>query len=425
MLAGVLLALVGLSGYWLTRDVHRSPLSDEQRQLLGISGNTFHASFVVAGRDILYTAAEADPIYGRNSRGETIITGWNYKGQRSTAGTNTDTVLYVDIKGGDIRMVAIPRDVYLRDAGYRINGVYIREGADGLRDRVSAILGVPVDYYVILKMDLFQDLVDALGGVDVNVPYAMNYDDNVGNLHIHFPAGPRHMDGADAARFIRYRHTVRGDIDRLDNVKRLAYAMLGRVEQLNVRAVTKVPELMNTFFKDVETNVSPALMRQLTSRIGDMALKETATVPTEEVQISGVGTVLQVDAQQVNTFMAETFGGTPRVFTDAPDTPLLITNRSGEDGLATSYRDRLVALGVPADRVLAREDTTVDPTPTRLLATLPAWQDADYYASLLHAGKQQVDRLESYQRREVQIELVLRARCREHGARAGAGRAAP
>jgi len=407
MAVGLLLALLGLAGYWLARDVHRSPLSQEQRNLLGISGSAFHASFIVAGRDIFYQAGKSEPIYGRNDQGETVILGYRYQGQRSTAGINTDTILYVDITGANVRMVLIPRDVYLRDAGYRINGAYIREGPAGLKDRVAAILGVPIDYYVVLKMDIFQDLVDALGGVDVNVPYAMSYDDNVGNLHIHFPAGPRHMDGEDAAKFIRYRHTVRGDIDRLDNVKRLAYAMLARVKQLNVRAVTKVPDLMNTFFKDVETNVSPVLLRQLTGRVGDLALVETATLPTEEVQVAGVGTVLQVDAKQVNMFMAETFGGTPRIFTDAPSTPLLITNRSGEEGLATTYRDRLVALGVPADRIVTREESTVDPTPTRLLATLPAWQDADYYASLLHASKQQVDRLASYQRRAVELELVL------------------
>lgn len=403
MLAGLLLALFGLAGYWLTRDVHRSPLSREQRQLLGIKGNTFHVSFVVAGRDIFYSAAEADPIYGKGG----AIIGWNYKGTTNTAGVNTDTILYVDITGDNITMIALPRDIWLQDAGYRINGVFAREGPDALRRRVSAILGVPVDYYAIIKLDIFKHLVDALGGVTVNVPYAMSYDDNVGNLHIHFQKGPQHLDGQQAADFVRYRHTARGDIDRLDNVKRLAYGLMAKVKELNVRAVAKVPGLVDTFFQDVETNASPTLARQLASRVASLQLKETATLPTEEIEVPDVGTVLTVSPLQVNRFLADTFGGTPRTFSKAPDATLLITNRSGQQGLGHWFERRLEAMGVPAGAILVRDESTVDPTPSRLLATLPAWQDAEYYASLLHASRQQVDHLDPYGGRSVDLELVL------------------
>ena len=403
MLAGLVLAVAGLAGYWLTRDVHRSPLSREQRQLLGIKGNTFHVSFVVAGRDIFYSKAEADPIYGKGGK----IIGWNYKGTRTTAGVNTDTILYVDITGDNITMIALPRDIWLKNLGYRINGIFAREGPDALRRRVSAILGVPVDYYAIIKLDIFKHLVDALGGVNVNVPYAMNYDDNAGNLHIHFAAGPQHMNGQQAADFVRYRHTPRGDIDRLDNVKRLAYALMAKVKELNVRAVTKVPGLVDTFFQDVQTNASPALARQLASRVGSLRLKETATLPTQEIQVPDVGTVLAVDPQQVNHFLADTFGGTPRSFSQAPKATLLISNRSGTPGLGDWFRTRLEAMGVPAKAILVHEEATIDPTPSRLLATLPGWQDAQYYASLLHASKQQVDHLDRYQGRSVDLELVL------------------
>ena len=402
-LLGLLVAVVGLAGYWLARDVTRAPLSDGQRDLLGLGDNTFHTSFVLAGRDIFYSKDAADPIY----RSDGTIVGWNYKGHTSTAGINTDTIVYVDVKGDAITMVLLPRDIYLRDAGYRLNGVYARQGPDGLRSRVSAILGVPVDYYAVIKLDIFQNLVDALGGVDINILEPMVYNDNAGNLHINFPAGARHLDGEDASKFIRYRHTLRGDIDRLDNVKRLAYAVLSRVKQLNVRTVTKVPELVDTFFSDVETNVSPTLVRQLAARIAGIALKETATLPTEEVDIPGVDSVLQVDALQVNQFMAETFGGTPRTFVEAPKTVLLITNRSGKAGLEDWFKQRLVGLGVPEDDILTRDDGTVDPTTTRVLATLPAWGDAEYYASLLHASKQQVDRIEPFKRTRIDLELVL------------------
>ena len=115
---------------------------------------------------------------------------------------------------------------------------------------------------------------------------------------------------------------------------------------------------------------------------------------------------LEVDSDQVDAFLATTFGGTPRVFAGAPDANLLITNRSGIDGLEEWYRQRLVGFGVPDERIQVRT-APVDPTPTRLLATIPYWQEADYYATLLHAGKQQIERIEPYQRSRVDLELVL------------------
>lgn len=400
-LLGVLIALGGLVGYWLTRDVDRKTLSDEQRKLIGLAPDEFHASFVVAGRDIVYDNSPSLPIYAQDGR----IVGWNFTGYRSTEGASTDTILYVDVRGDDISVIAMPRDL-LVDERRRINSIYGREGAEGLLRRVEAVLGVPIDYYVIIKLDIFQNLVDALGGVEVDVPYRMDYDDNVGRLHIHFKAGLQHMNGEDASKFIRYRHTLRGDIDRLDNVKRLAYAMLQRVKALNVRAVTKLPELVDTFFKDVETNATPAIARELALRVGGLDLTTTATLPNfDSTLVSGA---VEYDPATVNAFMAATFGGVAREFTAAPDLTLLITDHSGVPGALEWYRHNLVALGVPEANLIVRSGD-VDPTPTRLVATLDAWQDADYFASLLNVGKQQIDRLENVQRRAVKLELVLGA----------------
>ena len=405
-LAGVLVALAGLVGYWLSRDVERATLSTDQRALINLDDDEFHASFVVAGRDITYGNDGALPIY----RQDGTIIGWRpINGYVSTEGTNTDTILYVDINGDDITLIAIPRDLWLEDLGYRVNGVYHRGGAEGLRRRVEAVLGVPVDYYAIVKLDIFQDLVDALGGVEIDVPYPMHYDDNVGNVHIHFDEGPRHMDGLDASLFIRYRQTLRGDIDRIDNVKRLAYAMLQRLKELNIRAVTLVPSLLDTYLEDVETNASPTLVRQLATRIPNLRLTSTATLPVEEIVTSSGAQVVAHDPTVVNAFMAETFGGVARDFSQPPEVRLVITDRSGQPGLGQWYRETLVRHGIPDELLALRTEDDIEPGPTRLYATLEAWSQADYYADLLHAGKQQVARLTAHDGRATQLELVLGA----------------
>lgn len=400
-LIGILVALVGLVGFWVTHDVERAPLSEQQRELLGIDEDDFHASFVVAGRDVFYEPGKSTPIYGRGGR----IVGWDYHGVKTAYGTQTDTILYLSIINDAITMIALPRDVFVGAGKRKINSIYQTEGAEGLRRQVAELLGVPVDYYAIVNLDIFKHAVDALGGVEVNVPERMYYVDRAGGLHIDLQPGLQVLDGEGAAGFVRYRQFQRGDIDRLDNVKRLAYAVLARLKSLNVRAVARVPELVDTVLADVETNASPALVRRLLPRLNQLVIQETATLPTVEVA-RGDTQGLEVDAGQVEAFLAAAFGGESRDFAEAPDATLLITNRSGAAGLAEWYRRRLVALGVPDERILTRE-ASADPSPTRLLATVESWQQADYYTTLLHTGKQQIDRFPVFDRTRVELELVL------------------
>lgn len=403
-LLGLLVAVAGLAGFWLTNDLDRKTLTADQRRVLGLDDDDFHVSFVIAGLDLNYITTSAEPVYGPSGD----IIDWNWEGYVSNQGTRTDTILYVAITGNDISMIALPRDTFLPDRYQKLNAVYNHDGADALRREGEAILGVPIDYYALVKLDIFKNLVDSLGGVTVDVPYRMVYNDNAGGLHINFQPGPQLMDGEAASKFIRYRELVRGDIDRIENVKRLAYAMLARVKELNVRAALTVPSLIDTFFKDVETNASIGLMRELATRLPNLALTTTATLPiAAEDSVPGLGSVVMYDPVQVNRFMAATFGGQAREFVDAPDVTLLITDRSGLPGVADWYYDRLVTLGVPADAIMTRTLDATDAAPTRLMATQTSWSDADYFASMLNVGKQQTDRFSPFRSRSYQVELVL------------------
>jgi polyisoprenyl-teichoic acid--peptidoglycan teichoic acid transferase len=395
---GVLVALTGLIGFWVTRDIVAAPVTEPQCELLGMEDcKAFQASFVVAGRDIFYEPGKSKPVY--NDEGN--IVAWEYSGRKTANGTNTDTILYINIIGGDVTVVAIPRDIYLPQWDKRINAVYAKAGGEGLRKTVSDIVGLPIDYYAIINTDIFKDFVNALGGVEVNVPYAMNRDDNAGDLHIHIVPGLQTLDGEQAMNFIRFRDTPRGDLDRLDNLKSLGYSMLNKVKAMNVQAAFKLPELVDVLFKNVETNATPALMRQLTTRLGSLQLKQTATLPIFEE-----GNHLSYDVENVETFMAETFGGKARMFETAPEVTLLITNRSGVDGLAERYKDRLGHMGISEDSILTAEEDA-EATPSRLLATGERWQDADYFASLLQLGKQQLDHLDFYKKQKIDLELIL------------------
>lgn len=404
LLAGIIVGIAGVVGFWLSYDVVRGPLTVEQRELLGLEDDVFHASFVVAGRDLFYSEAEADPVY--NQEGQIIA--WDYHGYSTHSGTNTDTVIYVDVRGSELRMIAIPRDLYLPDVGYRINSVYQRSGADGLRDRLASVLGVPIDYHVIVKLDIFENLVDALGGVTIDIPTHMRYVDNAGGLFINFPPGITHLDGKDAGKFVRYRNSARGDYDRLDNVKRLANALVERVKELNVRAAGRIPELVNTFFSDVETNATPALVSQMLQHLPNLTITASATLPAVEERVDGVGAVERYNPRDVNEFIAQTLGGKSREYDVGPDLHLLITNRSDVPELGEWYQERFLQHGVDAEQLTVR-DLPADETSTRVVTTLEHWEAAEYYSSLVHVGLLQTDRLGSFDGRRIEAELVLGA----------------
>lgn len=399
-LLGLIIAIVGLAGFWLTRDVDKVELTAAQEALVNPTGEEFHVSFLVAGRDYDWSvpASPCEFVDGVCVGRERI--GTFHLGER------TDTILYVTLSGNDITLIAIPRDIWLAQWQTKINAMYHYQGAEGLERSVEEVIGLPIDYYAIINIDIFKDMVDAVGGVDLNIPYDMYYVDNAAGLVIDFDEGPAHLDGEAAAEFVRYRNTTRADIARIDNVKRLAYALLNRVKELNIRAVGTVPALVDTFMSDVETNASPALVRSILPRIANLEIAKTATLPTSEAQLEDGKWVLEYDPKEIERFLADTFGGQARTFAQAPEATLLITNRSGIEGLGEWYRERLVALGIPEEHIITRT-ASFDPGPSRIQVTRSHWQEADFYTNLLRIGKQQMDRLPVVDRLQADLEFVL------------------
>ena len=383
--SGVLIACVGLAGYWLTRSEGPTPLGAAQQELVGTDADDFHVSFLIAGRDVHYGRGEVEPVY--DEAGEIVC--WVSSGSRSALGSNTDTIIYASLKNSDLTLVMVPRDVLVDEGRRKVNEVYGSEGADGLRRAVATTLGLPVGYHVVVNLDIFQRLVDALGGVQVDVPYRMYHRDCAAGLTIDLQPGVQRLDGVRASHFVRYRNLLRGDIDRIDNVKTLAMALVARVKELHVASVTRLPELLRSYYDEVETDADLVyLATQVLPRLGSLTVSAAGTLPTRETAGG-----LVADAREVEVFLASVFGGKSRGFVDAPDAAVLITNRSGVDGLEAWYAANLVRLGVPAELVRTRT-APVDGSPSRVLTTAARWDDALYYASLLRLGRQQVERFQ-------------------------------
>ena len=155
------------------------------------------------------------------------------------SGALTDTVFLVarNCKTGETRVLQIPRDTYAEYTGgsYRkINGALRALGSEQCKAFFSRALGVPIHWFVSMDLNCVPLLVDAVGGVDLDVPMDMDYSDPDQGLEIHIKQGNQHLDGETALSFIRYRAGY-------------ATADLGRIQaqQLFLRAFADKSKTLN------------------------------------------------------------------------------------------------------------------------------------------------------------------------------------
>ena len=127
-------------------------------------------------------------------------------------GSDTNILMAVDTVNGYVYGASIPRDskAIIGGKAHKINYAYNKGGTELLASTVSEQLGIPVDYTVCVNLQGFTALVDAIGGVDFEVPINMDYDDPIQGLGIHFKKGMQHLSGADALRVVRFRHNNDG-----------------------------------------------------------------------------------------------------------------------------------------------------------------------------------------------------------------------
>ena len=164
-----------------------------------------------------------------------------------------------DTEDHEICVLQIPRDTYFNytDKAYKkINGALSNYGSVAeFSNKIGEAIGTPVDFYVSLDLDAFVEVVDLIGGVEINVPCDMEYNDPYQNLTVHLTRGKQTLDGKGAMEFVRFRSGyIRGDISRMDAQKIFAASLAKKLSE------TKNPVTLCNIFKTVmgstETNLS-------------------------------------------------------------------------------------------------------------------------------------------------------------------------
>jgi polyisoprenyl-teichoic acid--peptidoglycan teichoic acid transferase len=172
----------------------------------------------------------------------------------STSHSDTMMLVRVSPQTGDIRLLSVPRDLLVEvEPGVkdRINTAYLYGGPTGATEVMEDLTGVTVDRFAIVDFGGFEDAIDSLGGVtlDVEQPIRIGLD----GRRVYIPPGKQQLDGLEALAYARYRGTACGDLDRIRRQQRLIAAL--REQALGWDAITRVPGIVRVMYENVDTNL--------------------------------------------------------------------------------------------------------------------------------------------------------------------------
>jgi len=172
-----------------------------------------------------------------------------------THGTLTDTLMVASVNPEleTVTLISIPRDLSVN--GRKINEHYNLYGADQMKQAVYELIGILPEKYVVVDMQAFTEIVDAIGGIDLYVDkelYDNQYPDGYGGYSAFYMAtGDQHMDGSTALKYARSRKST-SDFDRADRQQDVVLAVREKVASMNL---VSDPSTAVTMFRAILDNM--------------------------------------------------------------------------------------------------------------------------------------------------------------------------
>lgn len=225
--------------------------------------------------------------------------------------SDTMFVVTVDTSTKQVSLLSIPRDTRVKIPGHgwdKINHAYAEGGHNLSKRAVEDLLGIPMDYYAKINFAAFNKIVDAVGGVTVDVEKRMYYEDPYDNLVIDLKPGEQKMDGRTAIKYVRYRDEE-GDIGRIARQQKFIKAMLSEVTSPFI--LPRIPGIIREVNSAIETDMTTAEMLNLAKLLNDAAKSglKAETVPGKPAYISDISYWLP-DINELRNYVALSQGMT-------------------------------------------------------------------------------------------------------------------
>lgn len=227
-----------------------------------------------------------ESVQTKDSKGKVInilVMGIDARNAKENSRSDTMILVSLDPITQQVVMVSIPRDTRIKNSkgqNDRINSINWLQGPEAACNEVGKLLNVPVDYYVITNFGGFGDIVEALGGVHIDVATNMYHADPVNpELAINLKKGYQYLNGQQALAYVRYRGGPTADIGRTENQQKFIKALAA--EMLQTKTILRLPQLIPELYKNVRTNIplqDMIFLAQMTQKL-DMENITAQTLP--------------------------------------------------------------------------------------------------------------------------------------------------
>lgn len=300
--------------------------------ILAIGANVLWKNYnkIVVDEDVQMLATI--PVYNRNEAREQepvnkniAIFGVDKEGYR----TDVILVAHFNSEENKVKVIAVPRDTRVNWSAYqqdklrelgksnhttsKITEMSSYGGIDKLRyftiNSLEEIMGIKIDDYIVINTEAFRKIVNAVGGVEVNVPRKMEYTDSLQGLSINLDEGLQILDGDKAEGLVRWRHNnsysqqyAQGDIGRIETQKLFLKALAKKVLQPNV--LNSLDDVLGIIYEDVRTNIKLEETMNYLKYAQRLQVEniEFYTLPGESEKIGGIWYYI-VEEQGIDHFM--------------------------------------------------------------------------------------------------------------------------
>jgi len=214
-----------------------------------------------------------------------------------------------------LNILSVARDsrVYVDGKPVKINSLIAMGGEQKMIDEIEEITGLNINYYITLNFEGFRKIVDTLGGVRVDVPFDMNYDDPTQNLHIHLKKGVQILNGKEAEQYVRFRKGnnnkqgyAEGDLGR---IKAQQEFIISFIEQkLKLKYISKADDIFFILKKYMKTNIKIGDIRHYIRSVKNLRSEDinAYTIPGRAKYIDGQSYFI-INGKEVKRLIDEKF----------------------------------------------------------------------------------------------------------------------
>lgn len=288
-------------------------------------GEDYDVSYTLPGDDtdvveVAIEDPEPDPVVIEKSELEKLLEVSNRVNFVIFAhdGSRADTIMFAsfDPDAEKLDIVSVPRDTYWEVEGYteradhkKINAVFGHSGSKGgslgLKQEIANMFQVPVHYYVKVNYNGAEAIVNTLGGLEINVPFDMKYDDIYAEpeLHIDIKEGLQTLDGKNAVDYLRWRQNnddvaSAGDLPRIQRMQEFVKIALKKSISL------KLPSVVSVGIQYVQTDIGADLAISLADDALGMNSEDITThrLPGEAGRSYYIGDPGEIEALLVEIY---------------------------------------------------------------------------------------------------------------------------